>query len=633
MKNNTILNQRTMNKPFYRWTIGTLFCMLGVLLTACNEEIEYDQLYHDMKALNEWRVGTKVADESVEHYSKHACFTSVPISDGVFARMSGKSYPEDCTIPRDDLRYVKALHKNAKGETIIGELVCHKDIADDLADIFLQLYEAGYPIERMTLIDNYDADDERSMTANNTSAFCYRTVAGSTKLSTHSRGLAVDINPLYNPYVKSKTDGTLLVQPAAGEAWADRTAESDYRLDWGDLCYTVFKQHGFEWGGDWKYSKDYQHFEKVVDNTTAWDYNVVEESVDESGESASYAVLAYTTKDAHGNNVSATGTVCWFEGQEHYRYINLCSHYTQLQAEPTFLEQMMLTDKESVLFLPHYIGYHGSKDEPHPYLNMEVQARTQTDFIRPAMQYIYDHGILYEPDYFTISTGYSQGGAVALAVQRAIEADEDLQFLTRFAGTFSGAAPYSPWLTFKSYITAEEVVHPCGVLLTLASMTESYPALFGSIKAEDYMSEALRKMEPLELLARKDLTTDDYNEAVREAVGSLKPEALFSSAVFDENSPEMKVLKRALEWNDLTTGWTPKHPIVYTRSADDAVIPAANQDQLLKAFSSTGLLKHYQNDELTETGSHGIYGFSWLTYLFMHTSEEISRYLPDAGKQ
>lgn len=62
MKNNTILNQRTMNKPFYRWTIGTLLCMLGLLLTACSEEIEYDQLYHDMQALNEWRVGTKVAE-------------------------------------------------------------------------------------------------------------------------------------------------------------------------------------------------------------------------------------------------------------------------------------------------------------------------------------------------------------------------------------------------------------------------------------------------------------------------------------------------------------------------------------------------------------------------------------------
>lgn len=78
MKNNTILNQRTMNKPFYRWTIGTLLCMLGLLLTACSEEIEYDQLYHDMQALNEWRVGTKVADESVEYYSKHACFTQYP---------------------------------------------------------------------------------------------------------------------------------------------------------------------------------------------------------------------------------------------------------------------------------------------------------------------------------------------------------------------------------------------------------------------------------------------------------------------------------------------------------------------------------------------------------------------------
>jgi hypothetical protein len=184
------------------------------------------------------------------------------LSNEVFSRMKGKSYPEGCTVARSDLRLLSVLHYDADGSTKHGQMVCNKAIADDLLDILRSLYEAHYPIERMTLIDDYDADDERSMTANNTSCFCYRQIAGSKRLSKHAQGLAVDINPLYNPCVKKQSDGKTNIQPAAGARYANRRQTSPYRLERGDLCYRLFVEHGFRWGGDWKTTKDYQHFER-----------------------------------------------------------------------------------------------------------------------------------------------------------------------------------------------------------------------------------------------------------------------------------------------------------------------------------------------------------------------------------
>jgi hypothetical protein len=142
-----------------------------------------------------------------------------------------------------------------------GELICHKDIADDLLAIFQELYKAAYPIERMVLIDEYDADDEASMRANNTSAFNFRYASGMKRLSSHSTGMAIDINPLYNPLVKHR-EGQTRVFPTTAAAYMDRTKYFPYKIEKGDLCYRLFKKYGFSWGGDWKSSKDYQHFEK-----------------------------------------------------------------------------------------------------------------------------------------------------------------------------------------------------------------------------------------------------------------------------------------------------------------------------------------------------------------------------------
>lgn len=188
------------------------------------------------------------------------CFVCSLIPDSVFARMQGKSYKASCPVPRSELRYLRLSYRDAHGQTQRGELICNQSIAQDLVSIFRQLWKADYRIERMQLIDDFDADDERSMDANNTSCFNYRTIAGSNVTSKHGRGLAIDINPLYNPCVKGKT-----IQPKRGRKWAfgrDRRKDIPYKIHRNDLCYLLFKEHGFRWGGDWRSLKDYQHFEK-----------------------------------------------------------------------------------------------------------------------------------------------------------------------------------------------------------------------------------------------------------------------------------------------------------------------------------------------------------------------------------
>ena len=183
------------------------------------------------------------------------------IPDDIFAKMQGKSYKEDCTVPREDLRYVHVRHMGFDGEAKDGELVVNKAIADDVLAIFEELYKADYPIEKVRLVDEYDADDEASMSDNNSSAFNFRFISHTTRISRHGLGMAVDINTRYNPYVKTG-DGKLSIEPANGADYVDRSKDFPHKIDHEDLCYKLFKEHGFTWGGDWTHSKDYQHFER-----------------------------------------------------------------------------------------------------------------------------------------------------------------------------------------------------------------------------------------------------------------------------------------------------------------------------------------------------------------------------------
>lgn len=209
--------------------------------------------------------GTVINTEGLDREFLNSLFFIKEIDQDIIDRIYGKSYKEYSDIPYSELRYIRVLHTDFEGQTRIGELIVNKKIAQDVVDIFRDLYDISYPIEKMLLIDEYDADDIKSMEDNNTSAFNFRYIEGTKKRSVHSDGLAIDINPLYNPYVRTK-DGKSGVLPENAAEYADRTKDNIYYIKKDDPCYKAFTSRGFTWGGEWKSKKDYQHFEKRPDD-------------------------------------------------------------------------------------------------------------------------------------------------------------------------------------------------------------------------------------------------------------------------------------------------------------------------------------------------------------------------------
>lgn len=184
-------------------------------------------------------------------------FTSSEIPNSVFERMLGNSIPDKGTVDIQTLSYLQITYWGFDDKAHIGEMVVHKEVAQEVLDIFQEVYEQKYPIEKIQLIDEYGADDGKSMADNNTSSFCYRTVANTQKMSKHSFGKAIDINPLYNPYVVGD-----YISPANGKEYANRSITRKGTIQKGDALYNAFIKRGWTWGGNWNTQKDYQHFQK-----------------------------------------------------------------------------------------------------------------------------------------------------------------------------------------------------------------------------------------------------------------------------------------------------------------------------------------------------------------------------------
>ena len=188
-------------------------------------------------------------------------FSASPVPAEISERINGKTYKENSEIDLDDLSYLKIRYLDFQHNIADGEMIVHKTLAKEVLEIFEMLFEAEYEIEKIRLCDEYDGDDERSMADNNSSAFNYRNVAGTQELSLHALGRAIDINPLYNPYIVGEK-----ISPANAVKYADRSVKFPHRIDHHDLAYKVFASKGWLWGGDWTNSKDYQHFYKPKEN-------------------------------------------------------------------------------------------------------------------------------------------------------------------------------------------------------------------------------------------------------------------------------------------------------------------------------------------------------------------------------
>lgn len=143
---------------------------------------------------------------------------------------------------------------NFEGEEQVGQIVVARDVADDVAAIFAEIY--GFPIAQVIPLVNFDWSDDASMEANNCSGFNYRVKVGKTKLSAHALGRAVDINPRQNPYI----NGDLILPRGA---IYDETAAGTLLSD--GIVVRAFEKRGWEWGGRWTSLLDTHHFEKAQD--------------------------------------------------------------------------------------------------------------------------------------------------------------------------------------------------------------------------------------------------------------------------------------------------------------------------------------------------------------------------------
>jgi len=167
---------------------------------------------------------------------------------------------------KDKQRILDVLYYSFDGRIHKGQLVVDQRLVSDIRQVFQVALEDKFPInsvipishERFHKNGEWNSDDQ-SMLANNTSAFNYRKVTGGKKLSMHSYGFAIDINPIQNPYIKGDI---LLPEGAVYDPAKPGTLTRD--------CPVVkaFISLGWTWGGDWKSLKDYQHFEKVLDMFT-----------------------------------------------------------------------------------------------------------------------------------------------------------------------------------------------------------------------------------------------------------------------------------------------------------------------------------------------------------------------------
>jgi hypothetical protein len=253
----------TMKKYCFFLTIVLL--NFGFLASMEEKKLEkilcFDFLFNALKEDD-----TKAAFELIKKGVSAAIAIDVP--EEVKKKITGVSYKSEC-IDIKNLSFLKIIHWGFDEKLHLGEMIVNKKVANEVVDIFTDLLKAKYAIEKIKLIDEYNANDDKSMEDNNSSALCCRPVTGQEKMknptwSLHSYGTAIDINPKQNPYIKPKVN---LILPKNAAEYIDRSKVRKGMIIKDDVCYTAFTKRGWTWGGDWdihdaKGRIDLQHFQK-----------------------------------------------------------------------------------------------------------------------------------------------------------------------------------------------------------------------------------------------------------------------------------------------------------------------------------------------------------------------------------
>lgn len=192
-----------------------------------------------------------------EQLTTEPIFTAEAVPPHIIEQITNSSFHENAHFDISHLAYLTVTHIDFYGKSRIGHIIVANSIAEEVLDIFREIYQAQFPIERIRLIDYYGADDYYSMADNNSVGFNFRYISGTTTLSRHAWGMAIDINPVQNPFIRGD-----ILWPVSGADYMDRTNVREGMILVDDAVYNAFTSRGWIWGGHWTLPIDYHHFER-----------------------------------------------------------------------------------------------------------------------------------------------------------------------------------------------------------------------------------------------------------------------------------------------------------------------------------------------------------------------------------
>jgi len=245
--------------------LGQVMCMAGESGLPISEYYYNGNLYLNLRGLADF-LGFRVAwvasrntiiIDADNSYAPYPIFTAEPLPEHIIAQITGSSFHPEAPFDYSYLSYVTITHVDFDGVSRLGHIIVAASIAEEVLDIFREIYDYGFPIARVRLIDYYGADDYYSMADNNSVGFNFRVIAGTTRLSRHAWGMAIDINPIQNPFIRDD-----IIWPVSGSRYLDRTDIRPGMITPGDVVYRAFTSRGWTWGGHWRVPIDYHHFER-----------------------------------------------------------------------------------------------------------------------------------------------------------------------------------------------------------------------------------------------------------------------------------------------------------------------------------------------------------------------------------
>ncbi len=169
--------------------------------------------------------------------------------------LAASTWEEGCPVEPDDLRLLTLTFWGFDDQPHTGDMIVHADVADDVVFVFARLFDARFPIEEMRVITDADLVAPNSGDGNVTSAFVCRAVRGGSTFSEHAHGLAIDINPFLNPYLRGE-----VLLPELAAHYLPRELAAPGQITEGDVVTEAFAEIGWHWGGNWSSLVDYQHF-------------------------------------------------------------------------------------------------------------------------------------------------------------------------------------------------------------------------------------------------------------------------------------------------------------------------------------------------------------------------------------